>query len=95
MGPTGGRTIGWDAVNRLEWTRRQLEDIEGALAFDSGTPPRSEDMFVVVDRPGGAEEFETGRTLCCRYLKLVQDLDDSASGLTARLPRSERFRRTA
>jgi hypothetical protein len=81
-------------VNRLEWTRKQLDDAARALAAapDSSanaatrdsvmhvlhTATAVEEMFMDVHRPGGAEEFETPMKLYGRYLHLMTELDGSS-----------------
>lgn len=80
-----------EAVNRLEWIRAQLDDLERALE-DAGDAPavadsvaavkqeaiRVENRFMDVHRPGGAEEFRTPMKLYGRYLFLMGRLDASA-----------------
>jgi len=80
-----------DAVNRLEWTRRQLTDLleaservgqDGALA-DSVRSVREqaievENAFMDVHRPGGLEEFASPMKLYGRYIHLMSRLNGDA-----------------
>ncbi len=80
-----------DAVNRLEWIRRQLDDLRRSLVDeDSGGALADsvarvlakatdvEEMFMDVHRPGGVEEFQTPMKLYGRYIHLMTELDVSS-----------------
>ncbi|HKK07832.1 MAG TPA: hypothetical protein VKA44_03005, partial [Gemmatimonadota bacterium] len=80
-----------DAVNRLEWIRRQLDDLRrslpdegpGAVLADSVAAVQAratavEEMLMDVHRPGGVEEFQTPMKLYGRYIHLMSELDGSS-----------------
>jgi photosystem II stability/assembly factor-like uncharacterized protein/flagellar hook assembly protein FlgD len=76
-----------DAVNQLEETRKQLDDLTRSLSQGATRSEAErllklateiEDMFMDVHRPGGAEEFATPMKLYGRMIHLMTRLDDSA-----------------
>lgn len=80
-----------DAVNELEWIRRQLDDLQRSLSGDGSSAALAdsvggvlrqatdvEEMFMDVHRPGGVEEFRTPMKLYGRYVHLMRELDESS-----------------